>query len=103
METTFCLIWRVNIVFLNHKNRQLIQASDSKWTVVDVPKFSKYAKTTYKLNQNFEKISISGTIGYEDQYQLFIDTPDWTSGNEVGDLITNYKDNSFNMWLPDTR
>jgi len=80
-----------------------VRASDSYWTVVGVPSINKLIENTFKLNENFVKLDLSGTVGYKDQYQLFTGTPDCNSGSEVGDLITNdHKNSYFYTWFPDT-
>ena len=71
-----------------------IRASDSYFTVVGPPTVYTSVNNTYNLNADYVTIYLKGTIGFQDQYQLFTNSPDWTLGNEVGDLVTNDKSNS---------
>lgn len=70
-----------------------IRASDSYFTIVGPPTVSTSVNNTFNLNQDYVSIYLEGTIGYQDQYQLFTGSTDCDSASPVGDTITNQKYN----------
>ena len=68
-----------------------IKESDSYITVAGPPTVYTFVSNTYNLNEEYVTIYRKGTIGFQDQYQLFTNSQNWTLGNEVGDIVTNDK------------
>ena len=59
--------------------------------------------STLKLNTLPFVLTLSETVAYGDEFQIYHGAPDWNSGSEFGGLKVNYKQIQLYYWLSFSR
>jgi len=78
-----------------------VQASDSYWHVKDVPKI-KYYEENPIFNKKLESLELLIKTGINDEFKLFLSTPDWSNALATQDIQISNNRLFLHIWFPES-
>lgn len=78
------------------------RASDSLWIVKSTPILETADNLTVVLNMKFELIEFLNMVGFDDEFQIFTDSPYCNPGSEIGQIEFQKNMKVLLIWFKET-